>query len=246
MTSTLPTFGPTGPPVADDDVDGMAVVRLAVILSPAHLRTALAASYAEMGESRSLANLDISEIRREVEGYLGANALMNLYRETAAADAQPLSPDRAQWLAALDEAITRSYAVPATAARPTQPPQYGKGTVTLHAEDYGDVTVPEPAWCVGHESTPGDLRADILHQGPDVALVFRGQHIGDASLVQSPFSTAEIPELCSSTPGVSVSLLGRTLDPVQLYDFAATLDTYADQLRDLADQLHTLLGGGES
>jgi hypothetical protein len=31
---------------------------------------------------------------------------------------------------------------------------------------------------------------------------------------------------------------------VALYDFAATLDTYADRLRDLADQLHTLLGGG--
>jgi hypothetical protein len=86
-------------------------------------------------------------------------------------------------------------------------------TVTLPTEDHGDVTLPEPAWCQGHESTPGDLRADILHQGPGGGL------------------------------GVSVSLLGQTLDPVALYDFAATLDSYADQLRDLSDQLHALLAG---
>lgn len=117
-------------------------------------------------------------------------------------------------------------------------------TITLATVDHGPVTVTCPAWCVGHPNhRPDDYRADILHCGPDVTLVFQGHDIGDASLVQSPFSTAEIPELCSSTPGVSVSLLGRTLDPVQLYDFAAVLDTYADQLRDLADQLHTLLAG---
>lgn len=118
-------------------------------------------------------------------------------------------------------------------------------TITLSTLDHGPVTLDEPAWCIGHPNhRPDDHRTDILHAGEDVALVFHGRHIGDASLVQSPFSTAEIPELCSSTPGVSVSLLSLTLDPVQLYDFAATLDTYADRLRDLADQLHTLLAGG--
>jgi hypothetical protein len=113
-------------------------------------------------------------------------------------------------------------------------------TVTLPTEDYGDVTLTCPAWCVGHQSAPGDLRADILHQGADVALVFQGHDIGDASLVESPF--AELP---GGGPGVSVSMLGQTLDPVGLYDFAATLDRHADQLRDLADQLHSLLGGGQ-
>lgn len=119
-------------------------------------------------------------------------------------------------------------------------------TITLPTADHGDVTLDEPAWCIGHPNhRPDDQRADILHQGPDVALTFRGHDIGDAALVQSPFSTLEIPELCSSTPGVSVSLLSKTLNPVQLYDFAATLDRHADQLRDLADHLHALLGGGQ-
>lgn len=117
-------------------------------------------------------------------------------------------------------------------------------TITLPTADHGDVTLDEPAWCCGHPNhRPDDRRADILHVGPDVTLAFHGRDIGDASLVQSPFSTAEIPELCSSTPGVSVSLLGITLNPVQLYDFAATLDRHADQLRDLADQLYTLNAG---
>ena len=109
-------------------------------------------------------------------------------------------------------------------------------TIVLPTADHGPVTVTCPAWCVGHESAPGDLRADILHQGADVTLVFQGHDIGDAALVESPY--AELP---GGGLGVSVSPLGRTLDPVQLYDFAATLDAYADQLRDLADQLHTLI-----
>lgn len=116
--------------------------------------------------------------------------------------------------------------------------------VTLPTLDHGDVTLTCPAWCTGHaDHRPDSYRADILHAGPDVALTFHGHDIGDAALVQSPFSTIEIPELCSSTPGVSVSLLGLTLNPVQLYDLAATLDRHADQLRDLADQLHALLTG---
>ncbi|MCX4972196.1 hypothetical protein [Streptomyces sp. NBC_00620] len=119
-------------------------------------------------------------------------------------------------------------------------------TVTLATLDHGEITIPEPAWCIGHPNhRPDDHRADILHSGPDTVLAFRGRHITDASLVQSPFSTAEIPELCSSTPGVSVSVLGLTLDPVGLYELAAALETYADQLRNLADQLDTFLAGGD-
>ncbi|MDW4904443.1 hypothetical protein RB628_03590 [Streptomyces sp. ADMS] len=112
--------------------------------------------------------------------------------------------------------------------------------ITLPTADHGPVTLDEPAWCIGHPNhRPDDRRADILHTGPDVALVFQGRDIGDASLVESPY--AELP---GGALGVSVSLLGRTLDPVHLYGFAASLDTYADRLRDLADQLTALLAGG--
>lgn len=119
-------------------------------------------------------------------------------------------------------------------------------TVTLPTADHGDVTLPEPAWCAGHPNhRPDDLRADIHHAGPDVTLTWHGHHITDACIVQSPFTEIDIPELSSRTPGVSVSIMARTLTPVDLYDLAATLDSYADRLRDLADQLSAILGGGQ-
>ncbi|WP_371580171.1 hypothetical protein [Streptomyces sp. NBC_01314] len=116
-------------------------------------------------------------------------------------------------------------------------------TVTLPTTDFGNVTLLEPGWCIGHPNhRPEDQRVDILHSGPDVTLTFRGHHIADACLVQSPFTTIDIPEICSRMPGVSVSLIGRTLDPVGLHEMAATLDGYADRLRDMADELTQLLG----
>ena len=115
-------------------------------------------------------------------------------------------------------------------------------TVTLPTADHGDVTLPEPSWCVGHaDHQDGDHRADILHRGPDIDFTFRGHHITAACLVQSPFSTTDIPEVSSSTPGVSISAIARTLDPASLYELAAAMDGYADRLRVLADELATIL-----
>lgn len=112
----------------------------------------------------------------------------------------------------------------------------------IHTIDHGTVTVVCPPWCVGgHED--GGHRADILHCGPDVTLAFHGRLITDAGLVQSPFAELDTPDLGGRTPGVSVSAIGRTLDPVQLYELAASLDGYADQLRGLADRLAVLLDG---
>ena len=117
-------------------------------------------------------------------------------------------------------------------------------TVTVPTADHGDVTLPEPCWCVGHADDLPDHRGDILHRGPDVTLRFRGHHITDACIVQSPFTTIDIPELSSRTPGVSISAIGRTLDPAGLYELAAAFDGYADRLRALADELAALLVEG--
>ncbi|MFC8201359.1 DUF6907 domain-containing protein [Streptomyces sp. NPDC057298] len=114
-------------------------------------------------------------------------------------------------------------------------------TIVLPTLDHGEVTLTCPAWCAGHpDHRPDTHRADILHAGPDIALTFHGEHIGDASLVQAPFS-----ELTSRGPEISVSLLGQTLDPAGVYDLAAALDRHSDQLRNLADQLSALLAGGD-
>lgn len=118
-------------------------------------------------------------------------------------------------------------------------------TVTLVTSDHGDVTIPEPSWCAGHADHVPGHRADILHLGPDVTLSFRGHHIADASLAQVPFAAPGDPEIGSPTPGVSISLIGRALDARGVYELAAALDTYADRLRDLADQLLVIVAEGD-
>ncbi|KUN95398.1 DUF6907 domain-containing protein [Streptomyces caeruleatus] len=119
-------------------------------------------------------------------------------------------------------------------------------SITLPTLDHGDVVLAEPSWCAGHaDHRPDTARVEILHCGPDVELTFRGRTVMDASLVQSPFTTNNVPELDTPTPGISVGPIGRTLDPASVYELAAALDGYADRLRDLADQLARILAGGE-
>ncbi|MEU6244803.1 hypothetical protein [Streptomyces sp. NPDC047024] len=116
-------------------------------------------------------------------------------------------------------------------------------TITVPTEDYGDVTLPEPDWCIGHadEQEHVGYRVDISHGGPDVELVFWGEALTYACLTQSPFA-----EQAPRTIGVSVGLLKRTLTAVELYELAAAVDGYADRLRDLADKLDQLTDGGDS
>lgn len=118
-------------------------------------------------------------------------------------------------------------------------------TVTLQTADRCPVTVPEPAWCRGHSHhDPETVYAEVLHSGPDVTLTYRYAVLLTACLVQSPHATPT-EGLGGPTPGVSVHPLGETLTPVGLYDLAAALDTYADQLRNMADQLTAILAGGD-
>ncbi|TXJ73284.1 hypothetical protein E2C11_29530 [Streptomyces lavendulae] len=118
-------------------------------------------------------------------------------------------------------------------------------TITLATSDHGAVTLPEPSWCLGHAiHDPETQYADIIHSSPDILLTFRHAAVMTACLVQSPNATPGTAGLGGPTPGVSVYPLGETLGPAQVYDLAARLDGYADQLRDLADQLTAVLAGG--
>ncbi|KDN75229.1 hypothetical protein DF19_25055 [Streptomyces olindensis] len=117
-------------------------------------------------------------------------------------------------------------------------------SITLPTTDFGDVTVPEPAWCAGHADHRPGPRAEILHRGPDATLTFRGQHLTAAALVQAPFLPAATPELGGPVPGVSVDIVGLVLDPVGVYELAAALDLHAAALRALAYDLAVILAGG--
>ena len=118
--------------------------------------------------------------------------------------------------------------------------------ITLHTVDHGNVVLPEPTWCAGHtHHDPETERADLIHAGPAVDLIHLGDTLLSAELVASPYATSSAPELGGPTPGVSVHPLGQTLNPTALYCLAADLDRYSDQLRALADQLATVLDGGD-
>ncbi|BDD72996.1 DUF6907 domain-containing protein [Streptomyces violaceoruber] len=106
-------------------------------------------------------------------------------------------------------------------------------TATVQTTDQGPVTLTEPSWCVGHADHRPVHREDIVHRGPDAVLAFRGRYITEAARVQQPFA----PVPADRTPRVSVSTVGLALDGVGLYELAAALDAYADQLRGLADAL---------
>lgn len=118
--------------------------------------------------------------------------------------------------------------------------------ITLPTADHGSVTLEEPSWCAGHtHHDPETERADLIHTGPAVECTFLGIPVFTAELVASPYASTSRPHLGGRTPGVSVHPLGRTLDPAALYCLAADLDRYSDQLRALADQLATVLDGGD-
>ncbi|MGW3846869.1 DUF6907 domain-containing protein [Streptomyces fagopyri] len=120
-------------------------------------------------------------------------------------------------------------------------------TVTLATVDHGDVTIPCPAWCAGHSHhDPHTEYVDIIHSSPEITLTFRHAVLLAAGLVQSPHADVDAtPSLGGRATGVSVHPLGDTLNPVQLYELAGALDAYADRLRDLADQLDAIRGGGQ-
>lgn len=116
-------------------------------------------------------------------------------------------------------------------------------TVTLPTLDAGDVTLAEPSWCVGHaDHRPDSYRVDLDHKGPEHLLRFQGEVLWTALLGQAPCAT--VPEHRGLGLFVEQGAYAHTLDPVGLYDLAATFEAHADRLRELADRLGALLSGG--
>jgi hypothetical protein len=101
-------------------------------------------------------------------------------------------------------------------------------TVTVSTLDHGDVTVPEPFWCTGVHPA-GGYRADIAHDGEEVALVVDTACHGEvrvlsAALYQGPFSEHE-------TTDIVVAVEFGDPDPSQAHSFdSSELAAVADSL----------------
>ena len=60
-------------------------------------------------------------------------------------------------------------------------------TVTLATADHGNVTLPEPSWCVGHaDHRPDTFRVDLAHAGPVHRLTHNGALLWTVLLGQAP------------------------------------------------------------
>ncbi|MDX2639933.1 DUF6907 domain-containing protein [Streptomyces stelliscabiei] len=116
-------------------------------------------------------------------------------------------------------------------------------TVTLETLDRGNVTIPEPVWCAGHDAHVPVHYVDLTHYGPEDVLTFDGDDLYAVMLAQSPHSPR-----ASRTTGVYVEQSGfaHTLDPAELEDLADHFIRHAEQLRRRARELAAILAGGEA
>lgn len=116
-------------------------------------------------------------------------------------------------------------------------------TVTLTTLDHGEVTLPEPSWCAGHDDHRPVHRVDLAHAGPIHRLTHNGALLWTAFVGQAPY--ASHPDQRGAGVYASQEGYAETLTPSGLYDLAASLEAHADRLRELADQLTTILDAPE-
>lgn len=76
-----------------------------------------------------------------------------------------------------------------------QSPRYRDRTVILQTLDHGEVTVPEPAWCIGHDDDLVGHLADITHNGPVITADVLTARYGRTQILEARISQAPHGEL---------------------------------------------------
>jgi hypothetical protein len=132
--------------------------------------------------------MDAATIRREIEGYFATAAIHGSAPHIATVNAAL----GARLVADLDTALDRAYRTeprPVPAVRP-QDPRYRDGTVTRDTIDHGEVTVDEPAWCIGHDDDTIGYFADITHNGPPITAPIVTARYGPSKIMTARISHA--------------------------------------------------------
>lgn len=205
-THDLPTYGPTEVFRDEDDTAPDAVVRVAFALSREQMLTALSIGFTEVAPDRDAENLTVDEVRLEVEGWLHAAAVIELDRYVRQGQLTAYPVEAQPVMDALAAALDRAY--PPRRPEPVRrAPRYGDGTVTLETFDHGEVTVPEPAWCIGHSWQPNPHRVDITHNSTRVKAAAMTDGAGRVHLLHAYISHAPHLEVRPEPhPIVSVQL----------------------------------------
>lgn len=205
MNENLPVFGPTEV-FREEDVTPDVVVRVAFALTREQLLTALSIGFTELIPDVDAETITVEQTRTEVEGWLHAAAVYELDRYVTQGQLTAYPPEAQPVMDALAVALDRAYRL--RAPEPIRrAPRYGDGTVTLETVDHGDVTVPEPAWCIGHGWQPNPNRADITHNSTRVKAAAMTDGAGRVHLLHAYISHSPHLEIRPEPyPVVSVQL----------------------------------------
>ncbi|MFJ9217866.1 DUF6907 domain-containing protein [Streptomyces sp. NPDC102383] len=117
-------------------------------------------------------------------------------------------------------------------------------TVTLTTLDHGEITLPEPSWCAGHEDVP-QYRTDVAHEGREQPLYLPTPDgpavLLTVALEQRPYTATAL----GTSPFVNVGFSGdwHPTGPAGLDAMASALVDQAAVLRAFARQLSAALGG---
>ncbi|MGW4876568.1 DUF6907 domain-containing protein [Streptomyces sp. NPDC004262] len=231
MTTGLPDYGPQEVLPCAEDGEPFAVVRVALTLTREQLRAALATGHAEQQGQPPLDELENTDIRREVEGYFGAAAVLGSEGLTDTVNASL----GARLVADLDAALDRAYTRPELPKR--QRPQYRDGTVTIQTSDRGEMTVDEPTWCIGHDNELVGYFTDFTHYSARIT-----GKVGELGTITTSFSQAPYlvrhPE---HQPVLTVELdANGDVDPSGGRGFARALRIAARRIERKADELKAL------
>lgn len=115
--------------------------------------------------------------------------------------------------------------------------------VTVRLVDGGEVTVPEPDWCLGHREAAASL-PDLVHDGREIGLRVRTRR-GEVRVLQAALAAYPFATDPARRGPLGTVLLGDQwfeMGPAELVGLAEGLTGYAGQLRAMAGKLRQLAG----
>ncbi|MFE9602021.1 DUF6907 domain-containing protein [Streptomyces hokutonensis] len=244
----LPLFGPTD--LFDDEgITPDVIVRVDYALSRQQLHAALVVAFTEIAEGRSPEDLSVVEIRTEVEGYFAGHGIVAVDNQIADDEHHVFTAEQQRIMQGLAEAIERAYPPRRDrAADAVQSPRYAEGTVTLQTLDRGEVTLPEPSWCTGHEGELVGPLSEVSHDGPEISAFVAAGRLGEVLLMRANLTHAPYLEIEPEPhPLVYVEAQeAASFDADGLRALVATGRAYLNRLEALAGQLDELAEEGSS
>ncbi|MGW0632431.1 DUF6907 domain-containing protein [Streptomyces sp. NPDC002758] len=112
-------------------------------------------------------------------------------------------------------------------------------TVTLQTIDHGEITIPEPDWCLGHDGEPVGYRSDVVHKGPIVAASVETDR-GPVEFLKARISWGPFGELQPEPFPVADVEEFPPMSPAQLRELAAEVGLHVGRLYRLSNELDRL------